>query len=290
MNAFTRSAAGLNNIRHFYDAQFNLYIEGKKPASSPQSAKTADFHFYSNLLKKIRPNTKFKIHILGNKKTVLAYAKKLRDNNTSHSIVIVDKDLEGVISSHLPLSPIITTYGYSWENELWSINTVSAILHDLTNTSPISQLNPAISLTKIAKRLKYISALDAGAQTSGKNILPKTSNLCGVNVVYPSIPIKEISRISDIYRSTPAYGCSVSSGVIKIASKKPHEEIIQGHFWSNVAQGYIRNIYKKITGDSFPSKSVLLNLALSYMRKDTINALGPHVIHRYDAEFAKLGI
>lgn len=39
MNAFTRSAAGLNNIRHFYNAQFNLYIEGKKPAPQPNQQK-----------------------------------------------------------------------------------------------------------------------------------------------------------------------------------------------------------------------------------------------------------
>ena len=288
MRVFTRTTSGLSNLRFFHQADFTVYIEGKtEPIQAGQE--TPDARYYMALMKAVRPKKIAKIKVVGNKIAALEYAKKLRNEKIKDSVVIVDKDLEGVTSSILPVVPLIRTFGYSWENEIWSMTTVLTIINDLTGSSSHPSGNP-LFLSLIAKRLRYISALDAGVQVGGQSLLPKNKALCGVNFKFPLVTAKEIRRISRIYKNNSAATCPVSSLVILSAITHEPCQVIQGHFWSNAVQGYIRDFYKRFTKDAAPSNNVMLNLALSFMKRDSVAAVGETLISRYDKELSRFEI
>lgn len=289
MTTFTRTASGLSNSPIFYQANFTVYIEGKSE-NVKDGRELPDVHYYAALLRAVRPNKIAKIKVVGNKNSALAYAEKLRDGNVKNAVVIVDKDLEDVTSSALPIAPVIRTFGYSWENELWSISTASNLIQQLANAEVIQREGPSICLPIMAKRLRYLSALDAGAQVGGVTLLPKAKSLCGVNVTFPVVSAKEIKRVASLYRNSAAVSCPVSSSIVSCAIKLEPCQVIQGHFWSNVIHQYIGQAYKRLTNDTAPSKKAMLNLALSFMKRDTATAIGGDLIVRYDNELARFGI
>jgi hypothetical protein len=289
MSAFTRTTSGLSNSRFFYQASFTVYIEGKT-ALVPGEQEPPDAHYYAVLMKAVRPQKTVKIKIVGNKGTAFEYAKKLRDGNVKNAIVIVDKDLEGVVSSILPLEPVIRTFGYSWENELWTVATAANLIRDLSNATIMHAESPAVCLPIMARRLRYLSALDAGAQVGGGGLLPKDKSLCGVNIEFPRVAGKEVTRIAGKYRRSPAAKCPVSRSIALEAIKLEPSQVVQGHFWSNAVQQYIIQAYRRLMNDTAPSKKVLLNLALSFMKRDTVGAVGEGILGRYGDELTRLGV
>lgn len=289
MSAFTRTASGLTNARLFHQAGFTVYIEGKT-TTAVVNREPADVHYYRAILKAVRPNKTAKIKVVGNKSTALELADRLRAGNVPNSIVIVDKDLENIASSALPLVPVIRTRGYSWENELWTANVATALIQDLTNAALVGDKSPSVALTRMGKRMRYLAALDAAAQTSGVALLPKNKALGGVNFSFATVSAKEVRRVAGKFRQQAAAGCRVCMSVAGAAMKASPSEVIQGHFWANAVQHYIGAGYRHLSNDTAPSKTAMLNLALAFVRRDVAAAVGQQLISRYDEELRRFGI
>jgi len=291
MTVFSRTASGLANYHKFHGADFTAYVEGKSDNRETEAiVKTNDIYYYEYLLRAASRGKNPKIKCVGNKESAFEYARKIREGGIPGSIVIVDKDLEGLTSSPLDQYPVIRTFGYSWENEIWTPSTMSAILDTLTNGNPLATAEVKKYAPLLAKRLKFLSSLDAAAQTHGIALLKKTSSLCGVSFNFPRVSVTEVARLSDKFRASPAFACGVSREVVRDGLRLDPRQVIQGHFWSNVAQRLVAHIYKKLTKDVTPSNALLTHLALSHMRRDASNAVGNDIVARYGLELARYGI
>ncbi len=291
MTTFSRTASGIANYHKFHDADFTAYIEGKSDEDETDAlVKTNDIFYYEFLLRAANPEKKPKVKCVGNKENALAYAKIIREGGVQTCVVIVDKDLEGVTSSPMDLTPVIRTYGYSWENELWTANTISAVLDDLTNGHPRSSSEVTRHLPSLASRLKYLSLLDAASQTNGGSLLSKRSALCGISFRFPNVSSAEVRRIGKIFRSSAAFNCPIARQIVRSGSQIDAREVIQGHFWSNVALRFAADLYKKITGDHIPSNAALTRLALSHLRRNPTDAVGLEIVSRYRTELARCGV
>lgn len=291
MSVFSRTASGLSNYHKFHGADFTVFVEGRVDAEAVDAiVKTNDIQYYECLLRAASPGKTPKIKCVGNKESVFEYARKIRESGLPGSIVVVDKDLEGVTSSPLVLYPVIRTYGYSWENELWSTETIVAILDSLTNSNPSAVRDARRYTARLSKRLRFLSAMDAAAQTHGNALLKKSSSLCGVSFTLPSLPATEIHRQIKKYRSNSAFNCSFAPKILREAAQLDPRQVIQGHFWASVAMRLISHIYKKITKDSTPSNALLTRLALAQMAQNVTHAVGPAIVARYGLELARCGI
>jgi len=290
MSTFSRTISGISNSRHFHGVDFTAYIEGKGVDGTVAAAKSYDEVFYECLLSAASGGRKVKVKCVGNKAAALDYAKLIREGGISKSVVIVDKDLEGVLSSPISVFPVISTYGYSWENELWSQAVIASILVDLTNMPDrvISEIESCFP--RIVRQLKYLSLLDIACQTNGASLLNKRSSLCGVAFAYPTITLREIRRLRAVFRTSAANICPVARRVIKDCSRFDFREVIQGHFWANFMTRMIVAIYRKLVKDVAPSNAALTNLALSNMRKDPAGALSEELIARYRLELVRVGV
>lgn len=241
MSVFSRSRHGISNYPKFFGCDFTVFTEGKSVGTQIVD----DISYYETVFRIASNGRKPKIICVGNKFSALEYAKKICTENLKNSIVVVDKDLEGIISSPLEIYPVIRTSGYSWENEFWTNETITGVLEIITNQKGLNDL-VSKDIEYIKKQLRYISSLDAGLQITGSNLLPKDSKLCGVNVSFPKITIKEIKRLSNKYKTSTAFQCDIAREIVANSLRKNPEEVIQGHFWSNVCLKYICNYFKKI--------------------------------------------
>jgi hypothetical protein len=292
MKAFTRTNSGIANYHKFYGADFTVFIEGKINTDnlSEASERCGDVEYYEAVLKAASRGRNPKIKCVGNKKTALEYAKKIQNGSIPKSMVVVDKDLEGITCSPLEIDYAMRTFGYSWESELWSIDTIVSVVQQITNSNRRAELEVLKRVPILARRVKYISLLDAAAQVDGKSLLKKSSALCGVNFNFPELPSIEIDRLAESFRELPAYNCPISREVVRRSSAKEPCEIIQGHFWSNIATKLITYVYRKYTRDSMPSNALIERLALSHVRTNPAAAIGPKLIARYGSELVRMGI
>lgn len=298
MKVFTRTAAGIANYPNFHGAEIVVYIEGRKNEVEEKGglgeptglAVPADEIFFGAVLSAATKGKKLKIKCVGSKSAALAYALKIERGEIKNSIVLVDKDLDGIASSPINETCVIRTFGYSWENELWSEYTLQTLLGQLTNENALAAQQLDASLNVMARRLGYLSALDASAQTADASVLTKRNSLCGVGFDFSracAVSAVEIKRISSKYRATGASSCPVAAYVLKKATSLPTCQIIQGHFWESATIKLLAHIYRKRMKDSMPSNKILLNLALAIVRREPEKSLGEAVFSRYRNELAR---
>jgi Protein of unknown function (DUF4435) len=289
MTTFTRTKSGISNYPAFFQCDFMVYIEGKQE-SSDEREERPDIIYYKELLSVASNGKTPKIKCIGNKNSALDYAKFIRENCVSNSVVVVDKDLEGVTSSLINIYPVIRTKGYSWENELWSYNVIKSVTGLLTVNNMYAYNRIEKSFPLMAKRLKYLSLLDAVGQTNGVVILKKTSSQAGLAFQFPYLPSSEVSRVSSIFKRSELANCSVCRDLIRSANRLNPFEVVQGHFWSNVVMRMIASIYKDLTCEMAPTNGALLRLAFSVMKQDVETAVSSSVLEYYKNELIKFGI
>lgn len=264
---FTRTAAGLANYSKFYNAQVIVFTEGKTVATATPD--TADDQiFYESLLRHVMPGTTFKVKCVGNRSDALTYADKISKNGVKNEIVCIDRDLCGVTHSLLPPKCVVMTAGYSWENDLWTVEVAKRIINTLTHSNP-----PRLAgrFERLQRALRVLFNLDAALQVHSIALLKKSSRTGGINFTYSAsqpVSLSEVKRLILLYRASPAASCPVSSSVLSLAAMTNPERIIQGHIWSNALRGLLMTIYREQTRDSAPTHRLLLNLALTALRDD----------------------
>lgn len=277
---FTRTASGLANYSRFHGVELIVFTEGKNEVDADH-APLGDQLFYEAVLSYALPGSTFKIKCVGNKSAALDYACNILKNKIKNQLVFVDRDLNGLTHSYLPIKCVVQTFGYSWENDLWTSNVVASLIENLTHTRPESLI---FRYSRLEKRMRKLFILDAGMQIHSLALLDKKSATGGVNVSYSAsqpVSLVEVKRIVKKYRNQPAFSCPVSSGVLTIAKGVDAQRVIQGHVWSNVVRGLLMQSYREQTNDTAPSKRVMLNLALAALKANVSDILGVRVANHY---------
>lgn len=290
MTTFSRTATGIANYPSFYGCDFVVFTEGKESDQAELvSEERPDVQYYREVLRIASNGLTPKIKCIGNKKAALDYAEQIDVSGSNNLIVVVDKDLEGVTCSPIPLRCVIRTLGYSWENELWSLYTINEVAGLISNSNTLvaSLINKNLPL--LHKRLKYLSLLNAVSCLYGIALLAK-SNSAGIGFRPPSLPMVEVKRISSQFKSSPAMGCSLCRNIIRESSHAESRAIIRGHLWENVAFRLISYAYKQATGDNFPPNGLLQRLAFSVLKRDVNSAIGSDLVEYYRDELLRLGV
>lgn len=268
---FKRTAAGIANYPAFTHADLVLYIEGRGCECTGAEKTPADAKFYEALLRAIAPSKTIKIKCVGNKETALSYANAISRSNEKNSLVIVDRDYDGVMSSLIDHPAIVYTRGYSWESDLWNLKIAAEVLNRVT----ISHKDAIPMLTRryvnVTKRLRFLSSLDASLQAAGRNLLPKNKGSCGVDIKPLSrfvILRDEIARLTAKYRNDAASSDTVCVGIREATSRTGAPNTIQGHLWCHVIITLIAAIYKKLMAESSMPNAVVYNLILGTFSND----------------------
>lgn len=125
---FERSRRGQENRAAFFDADLTCYIEGVEDRE-----RSFDVLFWSSIFRAVFPDLKVHFTCRGGKPVLQALARDLIQKDVSRTIVAMDADycrnFEGnLISDHR----VMYTFGYSWENDIYSQECLEDLYADLT--------------------------------------------------------------------------------------------------------------------------------------------------------------
>ncbi|ELQ8314487.1 TPA: DUF4435 domain-containing protein [Pseudomonas aeruginosa] len=284
---FTRTRSGLKNFRHFFGADLTLYVEGRLQTDLPIEDPTRpDAKFYNALCSEYLPGRRVKVKLTGNRRSALEYHKKIVGSSIPNSLVMVDRDYDGLLLTPLVKPKLILTYGYSWENDFWTeslfLNTLS-----FSTASDANVVNLAsMKLQRTMRRLAKLSALNAAAHINGESIFPSKKKSRGLNIDaslrYP-ISRLEYKRLSSGLKNM----CQVMKSVHRSALKAPQENIIQGHLLEYVSLFLLSYIYTMSTSTVLKNNSILVNIALSLFSENPGIYISTQADNYYRAEFAR---
>lgn len=284
---FTRTRSGLKNFGRFFGAEITLYVEGRVLSQAPIEDPTrADTKFYKALCSEYLSGRKVKIKLTGNRRNALDYHEKIIESSIPNSLVIVDRDYDGLLLSPLTKPKLILTYGYSWENDFW---TEPLLLHTL-NISTASDTN-AINITstklrRTLRRLAKLSALNAAAHINGASIFNGKKSSKGLNIEASStfpISLSEYRRLANNLTNM----CQVMIEVYRSALHAAQENIIQGHLLEYTSLYLLSYAYTVSTSSTLKNNTILANIALSLFSENPSAYISPAADDYYRREFAR---
>lgn len=281
---FNRTPAGIANYPTFFGVDVTVFVEGQDVSGLMQSA---DSYFYTKLFSTILTGKRVKIKCVGDRKTVLSYVSALDTNAQTNSLAIVDRDYEGVRCSLLRHPSLIYTYGYSWENDFWTIHIASAVVNDICLGNTVADAAIRKRYRSAKRRLGYIAKLDASLQLFGDALLVKNGNSCGIAIAQKgNIPIQasEIKRLVIRYRNNVNAMSEIAASFRQMLRTVPPDAIIQGHLWANVVYRLIAGTCKSVTREPAPAKVVVCNLALSKYSQSIRGFMDSAVFEYYENE------
>jgi hypothetical protein len=160
MKIFKRTKSGLNNLYLFFGVDLVVYLEGGSRNYSFDEVKkgnynedTVDIIFWERIFQEFKPNIKIKFKSVGSKTTVDDIAKDIIVNNISTSMVAMDSEFDEVFNKRHSHPNVLYTYGYSFENDIWSENIIKEIIHSISATKPISK-DIKDNISKFIKKIK----------------------------------------------------------------------------------------------------------------------------------------
>lgn len=284
---FTRTPSGLRNFGRFFGASLTVYVEGRvERDESIEDPSRADSKFYSALCSLYIRNKKIKIKLTGNKKNALNYHKRIIDENIPNSLVIVDRDYDGVLFHRHHAPCLILTHGYSWENDFWTDELTLKTLEIATALDQSAFDNEV--MRRLSVRLAKLSAINAAAHCNGQSLFESKGNSKGINIdpsKYFPVTKSEFRRITRKFLTTPV--CNVMLNVYEAANKLPSKNVIQGHLWEHASLLFISHSYAKSTATTLKNNQILANIALSTFSSSPSAFLSKETHEYYKEEFAR---
>jgi hypothetical protein len=289
---FKRSILGISNYRLFFDAEVVIYTEGRLLTETPiEDLDAYDHKYYTSLVLAFTKIRKVKIKLVGGKSNALDYHDSIRRNEIEHSYVLIDKDYDGLLMSRLQSDKLLTTYGYSWENDFWSEKLCEATLNTLTINNVAAATQFKTKYRRSLARLRKLSCLGAAAHTHETTIFPSGGNSKGIQITAGSaFPISraEFNRIRIRSHAKGNTYCHCTLAVYSSSRKLPNEAIIQGHLLEHLALNLLGHEYKTATKEKACMQSMAKNVAFSLFVASPRAYLIPPAVDHYTTEFAKI--
>ena len=289
---FKRSTHGVANYRLFFNSDIIIYTEGRLITETPiEDFGAYDHKYYIALIKAFTPHTKVKLKLVGGKTNALDYHNSILNNSIAGSYVLIDRDYDGLLTTRLPSQKLLTTYGYSWENDFWTDTLCLKTLSSLTIEDEAAEKSFNTKLSRAVSRLKKLGCLSVCAHINGTTIFSSNGHSKGINLLTSKpFPIAR-SEFSRILKSVHAKGnnyCPCTLTTYSIARTMSKETIIQGHLLEHVVLNLIGHEYKTATREKTCNQVMTKNIAFSHFISDPKSYLTPEANAHYAAEFSKL--
>lgn len=206
---FARTDAGVSNSPMFFGVDYIVYTEGGKKSISVEEYELGvgndsamDIGFWRALFEKYGFKKRLRFRAVGSRTTLDHIANKVQSGAVKNTIVVKDRDLDLYVGVSWSSPFIIQTYGYSWENDVWSKDMVIGLLDDLDKSGG---LNPAV-ISEVSQAFhgfwRHVSRLvflEIGLRGLNNTIIPKA----GEQLVDSSgrMPRVKVSRIRHLVKS-----------------------------------------------------------------------------------------
>ncbi|HEX5155407.1 MAG TPA: hypothetical protein VFW07_28390 [Parafilimonas sp.] len=139
MSSFKRTNSGLTNQHLFHNVDLVVFLEGGHTCytkaevySGSFNTESDDILFWKNIFQVFRPELKIKFKSIGSKTTIKDIAIDIIDGNIKTVMVAMDNEFDEIIGQRFNHNNILYTYGYSWENDIWSQHVIRDVIEELS--------------------------------------------------------------------------------------------------------------------------------------------------------------
>jgi len=145
---FTRTNDGLSNAHIFHGVQAIVYVEGGSPVQEndelgeeemPFASMSDDIRFWQSIFDTYLPGSTFLFRSLGGKPNLYDMASKISSGDIQNTIVAFDRDFDNICGTLIHSENILYTYGYSWENDVWSVKNTKEAVYKISGACKVGK-------------------------------------------------------------------------------------------------------------------------------------------------------
>ncbi|AWM88639.1 DUF4435 domain-containing protein [Microvirga sp. 17 mud 1-3] len=175
---FSRSNLGIANQKHFFNVDIIVYTEGgdeERQEDVDDPGPTYDSLVWRSAWGCFRKDLKAKFRPVGSKTTALEYARKLERKEIRNIAVCLDRDYSDYYADKIPDQNVLYTYGYSWENDVITLDGLASMTLLLARVTEHDEVIP--DLERIMERFerigRIVGSIDVPLQAEGLPLQPK---------------------------------------------------------------------------------------------------------------------
>lgn len=157
---FRRTDSGLSNFHLFAKVDTIVFTEGGNESytfddvfDDKYNSVSPDISFWSNLFRIYSPMKKVTFRAVGSKKTLCEIADGILAGTITNVYVVMDRDHDKIKGCLKNAPGIFYTFGYSWENDVYSPYTCEEIFYTLCSTDR-NATNISTEITSLFSQLK----------------------------------------------------------------------------------------------------------------------------------------
>lgn len=164
---FKRTPSGINNQHLFFDVDYVIFVEGGKKSfnkaevyAGNYSTETEDIIFWQKIFQNFVNGKKIKFKSVGSKSTIKEILIDVIDNEINTVLVAMDNEFDEPFNNRIIHPNVYYTNGYSWENDIWSVELIKSIIQKLTAID-LEHTDIEKNFTQFIKDLKFAVYADA---------------------------------------------------------------------------------------------------------------------------------
>ncbi len=189
---------------------------------------------------------------MGPRSAVLPYVEGIASSSISNVIAIVDSDYEGLRFSKLSIPNVIYSFGYSFENDLFTFKQAVKLLSQLSSGAGLSKYRNIVNRLNLASdELSKLTVLDFVAQFNDQYFLLKNGNTCKLDIKNSALGVICKKSIAAAKADLIARGVVIRSRPGKYLRDRildsPKYRWVYGHLW--------RATFTKCVADELRKKS-----------------------------------
>jgi hypothetical protein len=175
-----RTPAGISNEHLFHNSEAVVYVEGGESSRTAIPDASTDVLFWRGLFDVFVVGRRFHFKPRCGKQTLLILADGIADGTITAVVVCMDRDhdhLRGLRRT----SRVLYTRGYSWENDVWSVDVVEEAFYmlcgvDRNAVKVRTSVNGA--LAQFASRMRWPVYADVLAALRADSVIPRDNLKC----------------------------------------------------------------------------------------------------------------
>ena len=270
---FHRTPQGLSNQATFTKVDTIVFAEGgsrrftlAELEAGEGNSSTLDAAFWSTIIRACKPGRKIEVRSVGNKQTVKAIAQLLIKGVIRNVAVALDRDFDDRRGCKLIHQKILYTYGYSWENDVFSERVISDLLCDLIATEPLitkARESTRVAAQDLEESFSVVVRLDHALASSGRHITSREEIINSIKLNDHLPPQIERSTLAaELNRLRAAkLTCRLGTRLCATAATDLH-----GHTVSKWWLGHTKHLLRTLGNIGIASESIARIAIATYSR------------------------
>jgi hypothetical protein len=179
--SLVRKSAGLANKPRFHGVDAIVYVEGGASSSAVRkSYPSMDTNYWRTVFSHFMPERRLRFEPKGGKENLRPLVQEILASNIHNSFVAWDADFEYLYGTAPQDRRIFCTRGYSWENDIFSIEIARSVFFALcplceTEFDPQNELEEIF--VSLRRRLRHIVRADVIAAAARLSVIPRSGFL-----------------------------------------------------------------------------------------------------------------